>query len=76
MLSGLWTLIANFFGFGKAVAEEVKQRDAENNTPAMKAAATSAEDQAEADKLSEDIASGNLNRIRKDEADSQTPSAR
>lgn len=52
-----------------SVSEQIKQRDAEKNASDVKAAAIAAKIQALVDELTTHIAQGDINAIRKDDAE-------
>ena len=66
MFAGILAFLKGLFGATQAVSEEVKQRDAENNTPAMQASAAAATQEAAAAQAAKDVASGNLDQERRD----------
>lgn len=49
-----------------AATDLVKQRDTEENTPEVQAAAAKAQEQAAFDRIQKDVAEGNIDEIRKD----------
>lgn len=51
------------------LSEQATQRDKEKNTPAQIAAATAAKQQTAIDQVNQNVADGNLEEIRKDDAE-------
>jgi hypothetical protein len=51
------------------VANQITQREKEKNAPTVVAAADAAKQQAEIDQINKNVADGNLEQIRKDDAE-------
>lgn len=68
MLKVVFTFLANLFGFGKAVSEEVTQRDAENNTVDQRSNAEAAQIQADKNAAVTDINNPDQSQLDKDVA--------
>ena len=64
----IFAFLSNLFGFGKAVSEEVTQRDAEVNTTDERANAEAAQIQKDKDKAAADIANPDQTNLDKDVA--------
>lgn len=60
--------IKNLFGFGQAVAEEVKQHEALVNTPEMRQAAETQDAQKRIEQIEKDVANEDLTAVQKDVA--------
>jgi hypothetical protein len=69
VLKMLFSFLSNLFGATKAVAEEVTQRDAEKNTPEMRANAEAAEREKIKGEATAAVADADLEQLRKDLAE-------
>jgi hypothetical protein len=69
----IFDFLKELFGATRAVAEAATQRDAENNSPEMKAAANAQISSDAADRISKDLEEGNLEKVQRDEAETLAP---
>jgi hypothetical protein len=63
---GIFAWLKALFGFGQAVSEEIKQRDAELNTPQIQANAAAATEAAAKAQAAKDVANPNVTDLEKD----------
>jgi hypothetical protein len=66
MFLGFIAFLKSLFGAAQAVSQEVKQRDAENNSPAMQANAAASTDASAAKQAAADVANPNPANFEKD----------
>jgi hypothetical protein len=64
----IFSFLSNLFGFGKAVSEEVTQRDAEHNTVDQRTNAEAAQIQADKDRAAREIADADQTNLDRDVA--------